>query len=115
MKATNTTLERPNQTSKIYIEQGGCSGSPLKNQSTEMIRHVYSYTDGRLPIVGVGGIMNAEDAWEKILAGATLLQAYAGFVFEGPGLTKSIVHGLHRKLKQSEFETISDAVGSAHR
>ena len=113
--ATNTTLERPNQSSKIYLEQGGCSGSPLKNQSTEMIRHIYSYTDGKLPIVGVGGIMNAEDAWEKILAGATLLQAYAGFVFEGPGLTKSIVHGLHSKLKHSEFETIADAVGSSHR
>ena len=113
--ATNTTLERPNQSSKIYLEQGGCSGSPLKNQSTEMIRHIYSYTDGKLPIVGVGGIMNAEDAWEKIVAGATLLQAYAGFVFEGPGLTKSIVHGLHSKLKHSEFETIADAVGSSHR
>ena len=58
--------------------------------------------------------MNSDDAWEKITAGATLLQAYAGFVFEGPSLTKSIVHGLHRKLQQSEFDTIADAVGSAH-
>ena len=113
--ATNTTIERPNQTHKVYNEQGGCSGSPLKNQSTEMIRHIYSYTGGRLPIVGVGGIMNAEDAWEKILAGASLLQAYAGFVFEGPGLTKSIVNGLHKKLKESGFESISEAVGASHR
>ena len=60
-----------------------------------MIRHIYAYTNGTLPIVGVGGIMNADDAWEKITAGATLIQAYAGFVFEGPGLTKAIVHGLH--------------------
>ena len=113
--ATNTTIERPNQTHKVYNEQGGCSGSPLKHQSTEMIRHIYSYTEGRLPIVGVGGIMNAEDAWEKILAGASLLQAYAGFVFEGPGLTKSIVNGLHKKLKESGFESISEAVGASHR
>lgn len=113
--ATNTTIERPNQTHKVYNEQGGCSGSPLKHQSTEMIGHIYSYTGGRLPIVGVGGIMNAEDAWEKILAGASLLQAYAGFVFEGPGLTKSIVNGLHKKLKESGFESISEAVGASHR
>ena len=113
--ATNTTLERPNDADKVYQEQGGCSGSPLRNQSTEMIHHIYSYTNGTLPIVGVGGIMNADDAWRKITAGATLLQAYAGFVFEGPSLTKSIVNGLHRKLKQSEFESIEDAVGSAHK
>lgn len=113
--ATNTTIERPNQTHKVYKEQGGCSGSPLKHQSTEMIHHIYSYTGGTLPIVGVGGIMNAEDAWEKILAGASLLQAYAGFVFEGPGLTKSIVNGLHKKLKESGFESISEAVGASHR
>ena len=113
--ATNTTLERPNQTHKVYTQQGGCSGLPLKNQSTEMIRHIYSYTEGKLPIVGVGGIMNADDAWEKIAAGASLLQAYAGFVFEGPGLTKSIVHGMHRKLTHSEYNSISEVVGSSHR
>tara|TARA_B100000609_G_scaffold199111_1_gene200727 strand:- start:138 stop:1238 length:1101 start_codon:yes stop_codon:yes gene_type:complete len=113
--ATNTTVSRPNQSHAVYNEQGGCSGLPLKEQSTEMIRHIYSYTNGNLPIVGVGGIMNADDAWEKILAGSTLLQAYAGFVFEGPGLTKAIVHGLHKKLKASEFATIGDAVGADHR
>ena len=59
--------------------------------------------------------MNADDAWEKIAAGASLLQAYAGFVFEGPGLTKSIVHGMHRKLTHSEYNSISEVVGSSHR
>ena len=113
--ATNTTIERPNSSHKVYDEAGGCSGLPLRQQSTEMIRHIYSYTNGKVPIVGVGGIMNADDAWEKITAGATLLQAYAGFVFEGPGLTKSIVHGLNKKLKNSEFHDIADAVGSDHR
>ena len=80
-----------------------------------MIRHIYAYTKGQLPIVGVGGIMNADDAWEKITAGASLLQAYAGFVFEGPSLTKSIVHGLHKKLRDSEFESIDEAIGAYHR
>ena len=113
--ATNTTLERPNTTHKVYKEQGGCSGLPLRQQSTEMIRHIYAYTNGKLPIVGVGGIMNAEDAWEKITAGATLLQAYAGFVFEGPGLTKTIVNGLSKRLKESGYTSIADAVGSSHK
>ena len=113
--ATNTTLNRPNQEHNVYKQQGGCSGTPLRQQSTNMIAHIYSYTEGKLPIVGVGGIMNAEDAWEKIIAGATLLQAYAGFVFEGPGLTKSIVHGLHRKMRQHNMDTLSEAVGLNHR
>ncbi|MBF55614.1 MAG: dihydroorotate dehydrogenase (quinone) [Euryarchaeota archaeon] len=113
--ATNTTLSRPNKEHPVYIEQGGCSGLPLKDRSTDMIRHIYAYTEGQLPIVGVGGIMNADDAWEKITAGASLLQAYAGFVFEGPSLTKSIVHGLHKKLRDSEFESIDEAIGAYHR
>ena len=113
--ATNTTLQRPNDNHKVYTEQGGCSGAPLRQQSTEMIRHIYAYTNGTLPIVGVGGIMNADDAWEKITAGATLIQAYAGFVFEGPGLTKAIVHGLHQRMKSSGFSSISEAIGSANK
>ena len=113
--ATNTTLQRPNENHKVYNEQGGCSGAPLRQQSTEMIRHIYAYTNGTLPIVGVGGIMNADDAWEKITAGATLIQAYAGFVFEGPGLTKAIVNGLHKRMKASGFSSISEAVGSANK
>ena len=113
--ATNTTLQRPNESHKVYNEQGGCSGAPLRQQSTEMIRHIYAYTNGTLPIVGVGGIMNADDAWEKITAGATLIQAYAGFVFEGPGLTKAIVHGLHQRMKSSGFSSISEAIGSANK
>ena len=113
--ATNTTLQRPNESHKVYNEQGGCSGAPLRQQSTEMIRHIYAYTNGTLPIVGVGGIMNADDAWEKITAGATLIQAYAGFVFEGPGLTKAIVNGLHKRMKASGFSSISEAIGSANK
>ena len=113
--ATNTTLQRPNVDHKVYNEQGGCSGAPLRQQSTEMIRHIYAYTNGTLPIVGVGGIMNADDAWEKITAGATLIQAYAGFVFEGPGLTKAIVHGLHQRMKSSGFSSIAEVIGSSNK
>jgi dihydroorotate dehydrogenase len=80
-----------------------------------MIHRIYQLTNGDWPIIGVGGISNAEDAWDKIGAGACLLQAYSGFVFEGAGLTKSIVNGLHKKLKQSSFATFDEAIGFAHR
>ena len=72
-------------------------------------------TNGEWPIVGVGGISSAEDAWEKIGAGASLLQAYSGFVFEGPSLTKSIVKGVDEKLKLHGFSSLDEAVGFSHR
>ena len=111
--ATNTTLDRPNDVDKAYKESGGCSGVPLSARSTELIHHIFKYTKGELPIVGVGGIMSSEDAWEKIINGASLLQAYAGFVFEGPGLTKEIVKGLRKRLQNSEYQTLEDAIGSS--
>mgnify|MGYP002827047814 FL=1 len=115
--ATNTTVSRPSELSNdaALQEQGGLSGKPLKEQSTEFIKHIYKFTNGSLPIIGVGGIMSADDAWEKIIAGASLIQAYSGFVFEGPGLTKGIVSGLHKKLRQHNLTNINDAVGLAHR
>ena len=111
--ATNTTLQRPNDNDKAYKESGGCSGTPLANRSNELIHHIFKYTNGKLPIVGVGGIMSSEDAWEKIINGASLLQAYAGFVFEGPGLTKEIVHGVRRRLRHSQFTSLEEAIGSS--
>ena len=72
-------------------------------------------TNGEWPIVGVGGILSADDAWEKIGAGASLLQAYSGFVFEGPALSKSIVHGVEKKLREHGFNNIEEAVGFSHR
>jgi dihydroorotate dehydrogenase len=80
-----------------------------------MIHQIYSMTNGEWPIVGVGGILSVEDAWAKIGAGACLLQAYSGFVFEGAGLTKSIVHGLDKKLKEHGYSTLQEAVGFSHR
>ena len=113
--ATNTTIQRPEtdnkKCKKVYSEEGGLSGLPLKDQSTEMIRKIYKMTDGKVPIIGVGGIFNDEDAWEKITAGASLIQLYTGLVFEGPGIAKSIVNGLGRRVKKAGFESISEVVG----
>ena len=115
--ATNTTVARVGELSgdKNLQESGGLSGVPLRTTSTEFIKHIYRFTDGNFPIVGVGGIMTADDAWEKITAGASLLQAYSGFVFEGPSLGASVVKGLSKKLKQHGLSRIEDAVGLMHR
>jgi dihydroorotate dehydrogenase len=114
--ATNTTVARPTASNprwqKIYAEEGGLSGRPLTARSTEMIRHIYMRTQGKLPIVGVGGIFTAEDAWEKITAGASLVQLYTGLVYEGPSVMKKIVNGLRKKMDSRGFKSISEAVGS---
>ena len=113
--ATNTTVDRPqannDSSEKIYKEVGGLSGAPLKDKSTDMIRKIYKITKGKIPIIGVGGILTAEDAWEKITAGASILQIYTGLVFEGPAIAKSIVKGLKKRVESEGFESISDAVG----
>jgi dihydroorotate dehydrogenase len=113
--ATNTTITRPERADpllrRVYAESGGLSGRPLRERSTEVIRHLYRQLRGRVPIVGVGGIMSADDAWEKVLAGATLLQVYTGLVFEGPGLPARIVAGLRERLAASGLDRLGDAVG----
>ncbi|MDE0869094.1 MAG: quinone-dependent dihydroorotate dehydrogenase [Candidatus Poseidoniaceae archaeon] len=117
--ATNTTIERPDTSSKteqkVFTQAGGLSGAPLNNRSTDMIHKIYALTNGEWPIIGVGGILSADDAWAKIGAGASLLQAYSGFVFEGAGLTKSVVHGLDKKLKEHGYSTLQEAIGFSHR
>ncbi|HUR44579.1 MAG TPA: quinone-dependent dihydroorotate dehydrogenase [Candidatus Saccharimonadales bacterium] len=113
--ATNTTISRPEangtKVQSIYSEAGGLSGKPLRQRSTEVIRHLYRETGGKLPIIGVGGIFSAQDAWEKITAGASLLQVYTGLVYEGPGLAKSIVRGLRDRLQNAGLKNLSEAVG----
>ena len=115
----NTTLSRDVQNisknPQIMKEKGGLSGSPLKDRSTEIISLVAKHTQFNWPIIGVGGIMNSDDAWEKIISGAWLVQAYSGFVFEGPGIVKEIVHGLDKKLVSNGFKSLEQAVGSAHK
>jgi dihydroorotate dehydrogenase len=116
--ATNTTTSRPqtndSAAQKIYSEAGGLSGKPLRARSTEIIRHLHRQTKGKLPIIGVGGIFDADDAWEKITAGASLLQIYTGLIYEGPALTKKIAVGLVERLKKSGAENLQVAVGSAN-
>ena len=113
--ATNTTISRP-QTSeptlrRIYGETGGLSGRPLRSRSTEVIRHLYQQSQGSVPIIGVGGVFDSEDAWEKILAGASLLQIYTGLVYEGPAMLKEIVTGLIARLKSAGLNEIKSAIG----
>jgi dihydroorotate dehydrogenase len=114
--ATNTTISRPQTndvaTQKIYSETGGLSGKPLLTRSTEIIRHLHKQTKGALPIIGVGGIFDADDAWEKIAAGASLLQIYTGMVYEGPGIAKKIVAGLNERMKIVGLHSLKQIVGS---
>ena len=85
---------------------------PLRARSTEVIRHLYRQSRGRVPIIGVGGIFNAADAWEKITAGASLVQVYTGMVFEGPGIARSIVAGLADQLQRAGLKDLKQAVGT---
>jgi dihydroorotate dehydrogenase len=112
--ATNTTISRPvgdERSAMVYSETGGLSGRPLRDRSTEIVRHLYLRTEGKLPIIGVGGIFNAQDAWEKITSGASLVQVYTGMVYEGPGIARSITEGLQALLTQSGIKTLQEAVG----
>ena len=115
--ATNTTIARPESASetsrRIYAETGGLSGAPLRARSTEVIRHIHRQTKGSLPIIGVGGIFTAADAWEKITAGASLVQIYTGLVYEGPSIAKDIVTGLQQKLAERGLRDLRQAVGTA--
>jgi dihydroorotate dehydrogenase len=114
--ATNTTIARPTVSDpdrqQRYAESGGLSGRPLRERSTEVVRHLYRQTQGAVPILGVGGIHSAEDAWEKITAGASLVQVYTGLVFAGPGLPQAIVQGLRERLLAGGFNRLDEAVGS---
>lgn len=100
--ATNTTIKRENlATEAKVIEQignGGLSGKPLRQRSTEIIKYISEKTNGKLTIIGAGGIMSPDDAIEKIHAGASLIQIYTGFIYEGPGIVKKINKALSEKL-----------------
>jgi dihydroorotate dehydrogenase len=116
--ATNTTISREGLKTEfvstgnsVKNEAGGISGAPLRQRSTEVIRFIWRETKGQLPIIGVGGIFNAEDAWEKIAAGASLIQVYTGLVYEGPWMVRRILEGLVRKLEAMGLSSISEAIG----
>lgn len=113
--ATNTTVSRAGlRTEAARVAacgEGGLSGAPLRERSTRLIAALRRLTRGALEIVGVGGIFNAEDAWEKICAGASLVQLYTGFVYEGPGVARRINEGLADLVRRQGFRTLDEAVG----
>ncbi|MGF1493588.1 MAG: quinone-dependent dihydroorotate dehydrogenase [Microcoleaceae cyanobacterium] len=120
--ATNTTIRREglqtqviDRTGKLVTEEaGGISGKPLTSRSTEVIRLIYRQTQGELPIIGVGGIFTAADAWEKITAGASLVQTYTGWIYEGPWIVMRILGDLLERLAEKGLSSISAAVGLEH-
>ncbi|WP_298911447.1 quinone-dependent dihydroorotate dehydrogenase [uncultured Nostoc sp.] len=117
--ATNTTIRRDGLKTQIIdqtgkspqSEAGGISGEPLRDRSTEVIRFIWQQTQGQIPIIGVGGIFSPEDAWEKITAGASLIQVYTGWIYEGPLMVRRILLGLLVLLEQSGLNSINEAVG----
>jgi dihydroorotate dehydrogenase len=117
--AVNTTISREGlRTGADTVESmgaGGISGRPLRDRAREVVERIYRQTGGSLPIVGVGGIFTAQDAWDRICAGASLIQLYTGFIYEGPGVVARINHGLASRLSDHGFRSIADAVGSGVR
>lgn len=113
--ATNTTISRDGLKTRgvDQLGDGGLSGKPLTIRSNDVISAIYRYSKGKLPIIGVGGIFTAEDAFAKIAAGASLIQAYTGFVYGGPTFAREINNGLAEILKERGFNNIDEAVGSA--
>ena len=109
---SNTTISRPSLQSHHAGEIGGLSGAPLRPLALQRIRDFRSATGGAMPLIGVGGIASAEDAWARIRAGASLVQLYSALVYEGPMLARRIAKGLERLMQRDGFTTIADAVGS---
>ncbi|HZG56586.1 quinone-dependent dihydroorotate dehydrogenase [Paenibacillus sp.] len=109
--ATNTTLSREGLAHRHANEAGGLSGKPLRIRSTEVIRDVYRHTGGTLPIIGSGGIFTADDAYEKIRAGASLVQVYTALIYEGPGLVRRLAEGIRERVRADGFNNVSEAVG----
>jgi len=109
---SNTTIDRDfSLQSKYASETGGLSGAPLFQKSNEVLKNFYRFTDGRIPLIGVGGIASAADAYEKIKCGASLVQIYSAFIYQGFGLVEEIKKELSELVKKDGFNNISEAVG----
>jgi dihydroorotate dehydrogenase len=109
---SNTTISRPALKSRHAGETGGLSGAPLKPLAQQRLRDFRKATGGEIALIGVGGIASAEDAWERLRAGASLVQLYSAMAYQGPGIARRIVRGLERLMKRDGFATIAEAVGS---
>jgi dihydroorotate dehydrogenase len=111
--ATNTTVTRHGLTSaEATTEDGGLSGGPLKERANETCRLLFAHIGRRAPIIGVGGIFTADDAYERIRAGASLVQLYTALIYEGPGVVSRIVGGLSERLVRDGFSQVSEAIGA---
>ncbi|RZC75048.1 hypothetical protein C5167_050534 [Papaver somniferum] len=114
---TNTTIARPDPASKnpVSEETGGLSGKPLFNLSTNVLKDMYLLTRGKIPLIGCGGISNGEDAYKKIRAGASLVQLYTAFAYEGPALIPQMKVELAECLERDGFKSIAEAIGADYR
>ena len=113
---SNTTVARPETLASAHRgEGGGLSGAPLREKATRTVHDFYRLTKGKMPLVGVGGVGNGADAFEKIIAGASLVQVYSMLVYEGPGAVARMKAELAELLEQHGFRSVEDAVGAAHR
>ncbi|MCY1042775.1 quinone-dependent dihydroorotate dehydrogenase [Corallococcus sp. bb12-1] len=108
--ATNTTITRPFE-HKHSREAGGLSGAPVRELSNAVIRRAYQRSRGTLPLIGVGGVFTAQDVYEKLRAGATVVQVYTGFIYEGPGMVGRILGDLGALLARDGFATVRDVIG----
>ncbi|MDF9812086.1 quinone-dependent dihydroorotate dehydrogenase [Streptomyces sp. SPB162] len=117
--ATNTTIARDGlglaSDPALVKETGGLSGAPLRTRSLEVLSRLYARVGDRITLVGVGGVTTADDVWERILAGATLVQGYSAFIYEGPFWCRTLHRGLAARLAASPYATLADAIGAEHR
>jgi len=109
---SNTTISRPLLKSREANEAGGLSGRPLKALALDQLRKFRSASGGQIPLIAAGGIENTHDAWDRITAGASLVQLYSALVYEGPGIARRIAEGLRTLLGLSQLANIAEAVGS---
>lgn len=115
---SNTTSTRPSDlfsSPSLVAERGGLSGKPLKERSTECIRKVYQWTSGSIPIIGVGGIFTGADVYEKLKAGASMVQVYSGMVYRGPGMISKLRHELSEQMLQDGYRRLDDVIGLDHK
>ena len=112
---SNTTISRPPLKSRYAAEAGGLSGAPLKTLALDGLRKFRSASGGEIPLIGVGGIGSADEAWERIRAGASLIQLYTAMVYEGPRIARRIARGLAQHLKREGFASVGEAVGTENR
>jgi dihydroorotate dehydrogenase len=112
--ATNTTIDHSSVSGSEHADEtGGLSGKPLKDRANEVVSLLYQELQGEVPIIGVGGITNAEDAWQRLLAGAEMVQIYTSFIYNGPGIVAEINKGLAQRVAESGAESLQGAIKMA--